>query len=591
MSEPGTSDSSPCSEPSSWQGRWGRKGLRVLLYAGLAVWATWPLATVLTRSLPVGTEHVATVPVFNAWTIWWNADRAARGYRGYWDAPIFSPTGDTFAFSEAQPTTVAVAPLVWAGTSPVAAYNVYLLVALTLNGWSAFHLLRRIGLGPLVALAGGGMVEMLPIVHWQLGVLQLVPLFGVVWTIHALYNFGEEPTVRRSLALGGAFAVTYWLCNYHGLFLSVLLILAGGWLLGRQLLRWRMWLRLVAGGLLCVALVAPIVGKQLLLSHQHDWTRPVELLNSLSAHVEDYARPPWPQLLPLPSPTGPQRRFWMLSPGYLKMLLALIGAAGGLIVARYRRWTLFCLTLTAAAFLFSLGLLFAPGGWSPYRLLMDHYPGFAQIRSVFRFGYFVHLGIALLAALGLHVLAGGLRRGVEGAASRWRTVAGWGLRVGVAAVGVAAVFEIRPAPQKLFSLPPVEINRGWLTWLAGQTEPEAVIACVPFPMGRNVEDYLNTAVWMYWQSQHHRPMVNGYSGFFPQSFLDLKEAMTSFPDQSNLDALRAQGVRYCVVQRTIVPPGMISFYEDLAQQLPRVYADDRVPIDIYELRPLDTLEH
>ena len=53
-----------------------------------------------------GSSQVATVPLFNLWTIWWNADRLRHGLKDYWDAPIFYPERDTFAFSEPQPTTM-----------------------------------------------------------------------------------------------------------------------------------------------------------------------------------------------------------------------------------------------------------------------------------------------------------------------------------------------------------------------------------------------------------------------------------------------------------------------------------------------------
>ena len=102
----------------------------LLAYLVLAVAATWPLARNLDDTLPLGTEPVASVPLFNLWTLWWNADRALHLGADYWDAPIFFPAESAFAFSEAQPTTVVVAPLVWASETPAAAYNVYLPGAL-----------------------------------------------------------------------------------------------------------------------------------------------------------------------------------------------------------------------------------------------------------------------------------------------------------------------------------------------------------------------------------------------------------------------------------------------------------------------------
>jgi hypothetical protein len=119
----------------------------------LAVWATWPLARSLKTELPLGYEAVSTVPLFNAWTLWWNADRAAHGLANYWQAPIFCPAGGAFSFSEAQPTTMLVAPVV-ATLGIVAAYNLYLLASVALNGWLTLLLLRRVGLKLLPAWGG-----------------------------------------------------------------------------------------------------------------------------------------------------------------------------------------------------------------------------------------------------------------------------------------------------------------------------------------------------------------------------------------------------------------------------------------------------
>jgi len=52
---------------------------------------TWPLALQLATTVPLGTEHQATVQVFSIWTLWWTADRLTHGLTGYWDAPFFYP--------------------------------------------------------------------------------------------------------------------------------------------------------------------------------------------------------------------------------------------------------------------------------------------------------------------------------------------------------------------------------------------------------------------------------------------------------------------------------------------------------------------
>src|SRR3712207_5523737 len=68
---------------------WGAGVVGVCLLAALV--ATWPLAANLTTAVPRGTEREATVQLLNIWTLWWNADRLAHGFAGYWDAPFFHP--------------------------------------------------------------------------------------------------------------------------------------------------------------------------------------------------------------------------------------------------------------------------------------------------------------------------------------------------------------------------------------------------------------------------------------------------------------------------------------------------------------------
>jgi len=85
-----------------------------LAYAVGALVATWPLPLHLAPRVPTGTEPTATVPLFNLWSLRWNADRLAHLYAGYWQAPIFHPARGTFASSEPEPLSgLAFAPIHW----------------------------------------------------------------------------------------------------------------------------------------------------------------------------------------------------------------------------------------------------------------------------------------------------------------------------------------------------------------------------------------------------------------------------------------------------------------------------------------------
>jgi len=117
--------------------------IEAVFFLILALASTWPLARHVHDHLPLGTEEAATVPLFNLWTVWWNADRAAAGYQGYWRAPIFHPADDAFSYSEPMVLSLVAAPLIWLTENRILAYNFLLLLALWLNGWTACRLLRR----------------------------------------------------------------------------------------------------------------------------------------------------------------------------------------------------------------------------------------------------------------------------------------------------------------------------------------------------------------------------------------------------------------------------------------------------------------
>ncbi len=583
------------------------------VYLAVALVATRPLVMSLGSAISYGCEAEATVPLFNLWTLWWNADRAAQGFAGYWTAPIFHPVRGTFAFSEAQPTMMLVAPLVWLTGNRVLAYNVYQLLILTLNGWSGQRLLRRVGHRPWLAFCGGAMGELLPFVWWQLGVVQLTTLFGIIWTIHSLLdlfstplapeergaggegpllpsvslespltpnpspqggegNKKEEPSPARRhlvwLRLGGAFGLTYWLCNYWGLFLAILLVPASVWLWNRRLLRVAFWREVVLAGLVAGVMILPIASVQRSLSKEHTWSRDAGLIVALSAHARDLTDTPWPPLVPgLEHPEVGRANVWPLGGGGLKLLLLPLGLLAAVTARGRRRWGLFVATLGLIAFGLSLGPnqrfseIMPPGlaGQSPYEWLQRFVPGFSLIRSPFRFVLFVQLAAVWLSVEALDLLDP--RRWKRGTQSAERGMAEDATRspstlspqllssalrtprsafrsllvqVPLLVASLIVALEVLPAGQRLY---PCSTSRDlpvWVLWLRDSAQSDEPIACLPFPTGYSVGDYEATAVWMYWSTFHRHPLVNGYSGFFPQSFLTIKDGLEQF-DRSGVE--------------------------------------------------------
>jgi hypothetical protein len=59
--------------------------------------------------------------------------------------------------------------------------------------------------------------------------------------------------------------------------------------------------------------------------------------------------------------------------------------------------------------------------------------------------------------------------------------------------------------------------------------------------------------YIYLSTFHWQPIVNGYSGFYPQSYLSRLVDTEGFPDERSLHRLQRDGVRYVVVHLAAFP--------------------------------------
>jgi len=554
-----------------------KAGAGLAAYMLLALVVTSPLVWSPRSAIPTLPGRSEAVPLLNLWTIWWNVDRLGHAFQGYWQAPIFYPAPDAFAFSEPQPLTALLAPVLWGTGSRILTYNLFLWLSLVLNGVAAERLLRRVGAGRLAAFLGGGMLLALPFVLWQLDVVQLVPLWGILWSWSALVRMPAGTPLRRGLELGLACGVTGLLSLNVGLFHCVLLA-ATGWILvvGQP------WKRVLAVGGIATAVVLVLVGPFAVglrtAAARHGFQRDAETMRDLSAIAGDYAGVPdraWIKL-----GRGVSREGWELSPGWLKVGGALMGAAWGVRRRRLRRWTLFLVSLGAAAFLLSLGPNLRLGGWEPWSAMARFVPGMSQVRSVFRFACFAQIAVVLLAAQSLQGGAWIARRLVPSSRNAW---AGWSARVATLLIGAAFVFEIPPIAARLVTLPPAQAHETWIEFLRLRTPEGAGIACLPIPSGNRVSDFDETARWMYFGTFHHIPLLNGYSGFFPPEDFERREILhREFPGELGMQLLAGLGIEFVVVRRTSFPDGLAGRWGGL--QLSLALRDDAAGIDIYEIR-------
>jgi hypothetical protein len=185
-----------------------------------------------------------------------------------------------------------------------------------------------------------------------------------------------------------------------------------------------------------------------------------------------------------------------------------------------RRQILYVLLLVTA-FEMSLGFR----GFT-YSLLHDYVPVYRGLRAAARLGVFVLLFLAVLAAYGYRALAAGRSRA-------WRT----GL-VTLCACALIAEYSVDLKLETYTNTtPPV--------YRLLNSLPRGVVAEFPMPQPSSLPGW--EPQYAYFSTFHWFPLVNGYSGTFPPSYLARLSRMPGFPDETSIRQLRRDGVRYVIL--------------------------------------------
>lgn len=468
-----------------------------------AIVATWPLLPSLAGAVPLGTEHEATVPLFNLWTLWWDADRVPHGFGGLWTAPIFHPLEGTFTFSEPQLAQgVALSPLWWLGVPPAAIYNLAILLTLVCNGLATRSLARALGAPDRAALLAAFAGVTLPYTAKVLGVLPVLPLFGTIWALAALVRFGRDGGWRTAVLAVLSFAVQFLAGAQMALLSLPFLLLAGIAALAEQRFRVRSIARLGALAVLGALLLSPIAGTIRSFHEKYEFSRSEAVVAALSAKPGDFTTRPSSARLAFPPREDPYTGdTGGLFPGFLLLGLGAAGAWLGWRQGERRIWIACLLACAVLGGLLALGLNLRLGDWRPYASLREGVPGLSTLRSPFRA---VAVSQAMLAALGALALA---------RLASWRGRTGMVLAL---ALGLLAAAENLASPGELVPTP-TDPRTEWTSWLREQPS-KLVVTHVPLPRGLHVSDYEIETWRMFAQIDHRRPLLNGYSGYFPSGY-------------------------------------------------------------------------
>ena|SRR5687767_12774614 len=484
----------------------------------LSVIHTWPLAAnpaVLSRNDNGDVQ-------LNEWIIAWIAHQLPRDPRHLFDANIFYPAQDTLAFSEPLivPALIA-APALWLGASPVLAHNLLLLVGLTLTALAAYGLLWLWTGDRAAAIVAGSLFAFNTHTLTRLAHVQALHVYGLPLALLFTDRLIARPTIHAALGLAAAMTLMAYTSGYLLVFGSVMVAIALAVRAGDWFPRPRATLAMFALATVVASVaVVPIAIPYRRVAVEQHMIRSLEIVREYSATLTGYLAAAGRVHFHTWSAGFFDNPVDAFFPGVAAVLLTMTAIWHAARGAHSRRVVMVC-AIGLAGFVLSLGLQTPVYGW-----LFAIFPPMQGLRAAARFGSLFLLAIALLAGLGL-------------AALRREPRARWMAAVSILAVAVVngealrAPFEYR----KFEGIPQIyEI-------LA--REPGTVVLVEtpfypPAAVFENAEYVLNSTA-------HWRPLMNGYSGYTPQSYRDVAWTFWYFPEERAIAAMRAAGVTHVTV--------------------------------------------
>jgi hypothetical protein len=462
------------------------------------------------------------------WRLAWVAHAIAHAPQTLFEANIFYPEHHALAYSDAMLLPGAtLAPLFWAGVNPVAIYNFALFTAFALSGATAFVLARRLTNDTAAALVAGVIFAFAPYRFAHYMHLELQMVFWIPLALLMIHRIISRGGAGDGVLFGAAVTCQVMSCIYSGIFLvaycvvfvPLLFITSGGRRAGRVILA------LIAAGVVTIAVVSPYAVVYL-RAEAAVGTRDIETVRRYSASLTNYlSSPTMNRLYGGKSITNPILAEELnLFPGIVAVVLAAVGVIASRSRVRFAY---------VAGFICSFMMTLGANGFL-YRWLFEYVPMFRGLRSPARFDIFVNLSLAILSAYGVAFL---LHR-IEHVGRR---------RLAGAAIAALLIVEYASSPTVLPAPTPSRAD----VWLAEQ--PPVVIVELPLISDKGVSGSLDW-LYMYQGIPHFQRMLNGYSGYAPASFYEMRQTMVSFPDDRSMAFLRHRGVDYVVVRAGIYEP-------------------------------------
>lgn len=463
------------------------------MYAAALLYATWPLPLRMEDGLILSTDGIVSWNRLDvdlvAWILGWGAHALATDPMSLFQANIFHPAPNSLASSEhLLGLQVFAAPIFWASGNAVLAYNVTVLVTSWLTAMTMFLVARQWTGSAVAGLVAGAAFAFSPGIAREFSRLNESPLYLFPVVVLLAWKAAEAPTLRLLVALALATSLQALTGMYIAYELAfVALAIAPGIVLHARAHRRTGIAPLAAMG----------IGLATLIPLALPYLRAKSSGAIPAGDATDYAI----NILSTSVTDNVLRLGALLS--WPIALVALLGLFRGPARTRFLRLGL--------GLAIVLGVLIAAGTQSPgvfqfFRAIM---PGFENVRLPARFLVISVFAGALAGGLGVGVVLDWLRaRGSSPA------------RVGAAVATVAAMallFRVPTSPPKLRDMPRTPVDWAVYDYLAAREGKGAVLELPIFGSPFDAGTAVATGQYMIGSTRHWKPILNGYSGYYPGS--------------------------------------------------------------------------
>jgi hypothetical protein len=548
----------------------------LLFYSALTVWLLWPFPLLAGEVI----LHRGD-PIHQLWTLRWIQHALVTDPNSLFAANANYPYDAALALNQPMYTNALLtAPIQALFGNQVLTFNTGVLLSFVLSGAFTALLVQELTGSRWAGLAAGVLYAFAPVRQAHIYHLNLLSSYWtplLLWTLHRIWKTrGKKQKVTASFLFPlpySLFPIAFAAQVLSEFYLAIYMALAVAIFLAYQLftqrwgLTWRTTALLGVAGLISILLTLPVLVPTVRAWSTLGLERSLEEHDRHSARLENYLVTDRKMRFDF----GLHERFnhqsgtsgaaeHSLYPGLFALPLATFGVVWAL--RRGHRDALLYVAIALAAFFLSLGPIIRAGEGpegiaSPlYVWMYEHVPGFSGARVPSRFAILLQLALAVLAGYGVAALQNQEPRTKNQTSAKFKLSFVLGSRSSVP----DSQFSMRRrllAPLIILLLaldfwgPPIRGTRD----VVGEPLPEIYQDLAKQPPGAILEYPLMNANEMlphryeYYSTFHWRPLVNSVSSIQPQAYIELRDALATFPDPRAVGLLQALDVPYVVVHR------------------------------------------